>query len=79
MKIKSLSYRKKANYLNYSIWFAYWLLKLHINSFGAKLQFPVVLCALLELDYPLNMNFVTNIIYFLADMCIFQNSLIILY
>ena len=31
------------------------------------------------IDYPLNMKIVTNIIYFLADMCIFQNVLIILY
>ena len=35
----------------------------------------MVLCTLLLLDYPLNMKTVTNIIYFLADMCIFQNVL----
>ena len=47
--------------------------------FGAKLQLPVVLYALLKLDYPLNMKIVTKIIYSLADMCIFQNVLVILY
>ena len=31
------------------------------------------------IEYSLNMKLVTNIIYFLADMCIFQNVLIILY
>ena len=36
------------------------------------------LCALLELDYPLNMKIVINIIYFLADMCIFENGYVIL-
>ena len=46
---------------------------------GAKLQLPVVLCGLLKLDYPLNIKIVTNIIYFLADLCIFQNVMIILY
>ena len=60
-RIKSLSYRKKANYLKYSY-------GLHIDYFsyiffgGAKLQLPVVLCALLLLDYLLNMKIVTNII-----------------
>ena len=44
-KIKSLSYRKIANYLNYSYGlhidnFSY------VNSFGAKLQLTVVLCTL---------------------------------
>ena len=53
--------------------------KLHLNSFGAKLHLPVVLYALLSLDYTLNMKIVTNCIYFLADMRIFQNVLIILY
>ena len=38
-----------------------------------------MLCELLSLNYPLNMKIVTNIIYVLADMCIFQNVLIILY
>ena len=36
-----------------------------------------VMCV--TLDYPLKMKIVTNIIYFLADMCIFENVLIILY
>ena len=37
-----------------------------------------VMCVTL-IRYPLNMKIVTNIIYFLADLCIFQNVLIILY
>ena len=49
------------------------------KSFWSELQLPVVLCVLLQLDYHLNMKIVTNIIYFLTDLCIFKNVLIILY
>ena len=47
--------------------------------FWSKITASCGVYALLLLDYPLNMKIVINIIYFLADMCIFGNVLIILY
>ena len=46
--------------------------------FWSRITASRVMCVTL-IRLPLNMKIVTDVIYFLADLCIFQNVLIILY